>query len=31
MGPTGQQITFLYTDDLPRMVGFYRDVLGCAR
>lgn len=28
MGPTGQQITFLYTDDLPRMVSFYRDVMG---
>ena len=28
MGPTGQLLTFLYTDDLPAMVGFYRDVLG---
>jgi catechol 2,3-dioxygenase-like lactoylglutathione lyase family enzyme len=23
-----QQLTFLYTDDLPRAVAFYRDVLG---
>jgi enamine deaminase RidA (YjgF/YER057c/UK114 family) len=27
MVPKGQQLTFLYTDDLPRAVGFYRDVL----
>ena len=27
MVPTGQQLTFLYTDDLSRSVAFYRDVL----
>jgi enamine deaminase RidA (YjgF/YER057c/UK114 family) len=27
MTPKGQQLTFLYTDDLARAVGFYRDVL----
>ena len=26
--PKGQLITFLYTDDLPRSVAFYRDVIG---
>ena len=26
--PKGQLLTFLYTDDLPRSVAFYRDVIG---
>ena len=26
--PKGQLLTFLYTDDLPRSVAFYRDTLG---
>lgn len=30
MGPTGQLLTFLYTDDLGGMVAFYRDVMGLA-
>ena len=28
MDPKNQLITFLYTDDLPRSVAFYRDVMG---
>lgn len=27
MGPTGQLLTFLYTDDLKAMTAFYRDVM----
>ncbi len=30
MVPKGQQLTFLYTDDLARAVAFYRDVLDLA-
>jgi catechol 2,3-dioxygenase-like lactoylglutathione lyase family enzyme len=26
--PKGQLLTFLYTDDLPRAIAFYRDTLG---
>lgn len=28
MAPKGQLLTFLYTDDLARAAGFYRDVMG---